>query len=397
VIFDITYTKKIFVMTNMARYLESYQAKANLMLPSMTINQDSKTPYTDATQTKKHTPNHIKRPMNAFMVWSQLERRKIIEVTPDKHNAEISKELGRRWKLLIEDVKQPFIDEAERLRIMHQKEYPDYKYKPRKKPKSVSSPSQGIDGVPSPSHSPGSSSSMCSNSSIKKDLNRLDEKSRTLKKASSSCSTSQFKRNLLRIKTEVTQTPKVPHSPLCSSPESFDAGFYDSMSEYNNNQDEYQLPQLNGTPVQMLSSAFGLSAPLAAAVAATNQQNYEVKFNIAAPPSEINGEVLEEFTEADLDKLSELLPPLDESTWLQLNAESHQGFNINCQSPAQQQHTWMTSDFGTQSHFDTVYVPVSHQERLSSELPLLEFERVPFDMMPPGDVMIESSLSKLVN
>lgn len=337
--------------------------------------------------------------MNAFMVWSQLERRKIIEVTPDKHNAEISKELGRRWKLLPEDARQPYIDEAERLRILHQKEYPDYKYKPRKKPKSASSPSPGGEGhgIPSPSHSPGSSSSVCSNSSIKKDLKTLDEKSRTLRKASSNCSTSQFKRNLLRIKTEVTQTPKVPHSPLCSSPESFDAGFYDSMSEYNNNQDEYQLPQLNGTPVQMLSSAFGLSAA-ASAVATTNQQNYEVKFNIAAPPSEVNSESVpenftihgEEFTEADLDKLSELLPPLDESTWLQLNAESHQGFN--CQSPAQQQ-TWMTSDFGTSSHFDTIYVPASHQERvLSSELPLLEF-----DMMPPGDVMIESSLSKLVN
>ncbi len=86
-------------------------------------------------QTKKHPPNHIKRPMNAFMVWSQLERRKIIEVTPDKHNAEISKELGRRWKLLPEEKRQPYIDEAERLRILHQKEYPDYKYKPRKKPK----------------------------------------------------------------------------------------------------------------------------------------------------------------------------------------------------------------------------------------------------------------------
>ena len=84
-------------------------------------------------QTKKHTPNHIKRPMNAFMVWSQLERRKIVEVHPDKHNAEISKELGQRWKALNELDRQPYIEEAERLRVLHQKEYPDYKYKPRKK------------------------------------------------------------------------------------------------------------------------------------------------------------------------------------------------------------------------------------------------------------------------
>ena len=72
-------------------------------------------------QTKKHPVNHIKRPMNAFMVWSQLERRKIVETNPDKHNAEISKELGRRWKLLDEEIRQPYIDEAERLRLLHQK------------------------------------------------------------------------------------------------------------------------------------------------------------------------------------------------------------------------------------------------------------------------------------
>jgi len=100
---------------------------------SMKINDASKTPYSDATQTKKHPINHVKRPMNAFMVWSQLERRKIVAVNPDKHNAEISKELGRRWKLLSEPDRQPYIEEAERLRQLHLKEYPDYKYKPRKK------------------------------------------------------------------------------------------------------------------------------------------------------------------------------------------------------------------------------------------------------------------------
>jgi len=101
---------------------------------SLLVSPASQTPYSDATQCKKST-KHVKRPMNAFMVFSQIERRKISEVQPELHNAEISKQLGVRWKRLTDADRQPYVEEAERLRNLHVQEYPDYKYRPRKKPK----------------------------------------------------------------------------------------------------------------------------------------------------------------------------------------------------------------------------------------------------------------------
>jgi len=49
------------------------------------------------------------------------------------HNAEISQRLGRRWRQLSDAEQQPFIDAAERLRQLHLQQYPDYKYRPRKR------------------------------------------------------------------------------------------------------------------------------------------------------------------------------------------------------------------------------------------------------------------------
>lgn len=100
-------------------------------------NSNINSPIESSFSNEKKCEKRVKRPMNAFMVFSRIERQKIRNSIRGTdlifNNMDVSVELGERWRRLSAEQKAPFIAESERLKRIHTAEHPNYKYHPRKR------------------------------------------------------------------------------------------------------------------------------------------------------------------------------------------------------------------------------------------------------------------------
>jgi hypothetical protein len=78
---------------------------------------------------RKKDPNAPKRPLSAYMFFSQDWRERIKAENPDAGFGEVGKLLGKKWKCLEDEDKKPYLEQAVRDKARAEQEKSEYENK----------------------------------------------------------------------------------------------------------------------------------------------------------------------------------------------------------------------------------------------------------------------------
>lgn len=69
---------------------------------------------------------HVKKPLNAFMLYMKEQRQKVVQECTLKESAAINQILGRKWHSLSKEEQQKYYDKAREAREKHNQLYPQW-------------------------------------------------------------------------------------------------------------------------------------------------------------------------------------------------------------------------------------------------------------------------------
>uniref|UniRef100_A0A8C4DEA0 HMG box domain-containing protein n=1 Tax=Dicentrarchus labrax TaxID=13489 RepID=A0A8C4DEA0_DICLA len=103
-----------------SRFLrESFSTTASKLISPQTSPPDLM-----QMQSGRDKNGYIKRPMNAFMVWSHIHRCALRKACPGASMTDTSVQLGCEWSKLSKEQKRPYYEVAHKLKCMHTQQFP---------------------------------------------------------------------------------------------------------------------------------------------------------------------------------------------------------------------------------------------------------------------------------
>ncbi|KAL0090528.1 high mobility group box domain-containing protein [Phycomyces blakesleeanus] len=129
--FPISYSPTLSLNSNSTLYQPTHQDQCNLTMHPQRGNEqvDALGSIAQLSSSQKR----LKRPPNAYLLFNRAMRHRLLEESPKRTVAEISKEIGDRWKVLEQSERDRYIEEARMLKEDHQREHPDFIYTRRSK------------------------------------------------------------------------------------------------------------------------------------------------------------------------------------------------------------------------------------------------------------------------